>query len=455
MSGHIDLLQPLPSDLPSVEAAARLPRGFRAGAATAGVKKSGRPDLSVVLVDGGAGSVAATFTPNRFASAPVLLSRAHLATVDRGGAGRYATTAAVLSVSGCANAATGDAGMAEQRRLAEVLGGAAGVPATHTLAVATGMIGPRYPMDRIEPALERLVANGLTDAEDALAAVAEALRTTDSRPKWATVRTQLPGQGGSTRPVTVSGVAKGVGMIHPRMATMLAYVLTDAAVSPADLSRMLRPIVARTWDQLSVDGDTSTSDTVFLIASGASGARQVAPGSDTWTVLGHAVEAVCRSLARQQAADGEGATSLLTCQVTGARDDADARAAARAVVSSSLFKAALHGRDPNWGRIAGALGNAQLADAAVLEAAGLPADEAARRGGSRLDLDPGRVRIAIAGVEVFAGTPCDFDAGAVSAAMATDDVLVRIDLGVGAGAGEAFGCDLTEEYVRENSEYST
>ena len=198
----------------------------------------------------------------------------------------------------------------------------------------------------------------------------------------------------STRTVTVSGIAKGVGMIHPRMATMLAYVLTDADVSPADLSRMLRPIVARTWDQLTVDGDTSTSDTVFLVASGASGAARVAPGSADWTRLAAAVEAVCRSLARQQAADGEGATSLLTCQVTGAADDADARAAARAVVSSSLFKAAVHGRDPNWGRIADALGNAQLADAAVLEMAGLSPEDAARRGGSRLDLDPATVRIS-------------------------------------------------------------
>src|SRR4051812_22188584 len=148
-----DPLRAFPSSLPEVELAARLPRGFRAGAATAGVKKSGRPDLSVVLLEGGAGSVAATFTPNRFASAPVLLSRAHLATVDPGGAGRYGTTVALLSVSGCANAATGDAGMADQRRLADVLGTALGVPAAHTLAVATGMIGPRYPMAPIESAL--------------------------------------------------------------------------------------------------------------------------------------------------------------------------------------------------------------------------------------------------------------------------------------------------------------
>ena len=445
----------LPTELPQVETAARLPKGFRAGATTAGVKKSGRPDLSVVLVDGGAGSVAATFTPNRFASAPVLLSRAHLATVDPGGAGRYATTAALLSVSGCANAATGDAGMADQRRLAEVLGAVLDVPANRTLAVATGMIGPRYPMDRIEPAIGRLVADGLSATDEAFVAVAEALRTTDSRAKWATASTALPGDDGGDRPVLVSGVAKGVGMIHPRMATMLAYVLTDADVAPADLSRMLRPIVARTWDQLTVDGDTSTSDTVFLVASGGSGAARVTPGSAAWEALSRSVEAVCRSLARQQAADGEGATSLLTCQVSGAADDADARAAARAVVASSLVKAAIHGRDPNWGRIADALGNAQLADAAVLEMGGLSPEEAARRGGSRLDLDPDAVRIAIAGIEVFAGTPLDFDAVAASSAMAGTETLIHIELGSGPGWGEAFGCDLTEEYVRENSEYST
>ncbi len=447
-------LRAFPSALPEVELAAHLPRGFRAGATTAGVKKSGRPDLSVVLVDGGAGSVAATFTPNRFASAPVLLSRAHLAAVDPGGVGRYGTTAALLSVSGCANAATGDEGMADQRRLADVLGTTLGVSPSRTLAVATGMIGPRYPMARIESALGPLVADGLQATDDGFVAVAEALRTTDSRAKWAACEVDLPGDDAASR-VTVSGIAKGVGMIHPRMATMLAYVLTDADVSPGDLSRMLRPIVARTWDQLSVDGDTSTSDTVFLVASGASGASRVTPGSASWATLAAAVEAVCRSLARQQAADGEGATSLLTCQVTGAADDADARAAARAVVSSSLFKAAVHGRDPNWGRIADALGNAQLADAAVLEAAGLTPDDAARRGGSRLDLDPARVRIAIAGIDVFAGTPLDFDAAATSRAMDAPEIVVRVDLGAGAGVGEAFGCDLTEEYVRENSEYST
>jgi glutamate N-acetyltransferase/amino-acid N-acetyltransferase len=437
------------SRLPDVEWAARLPRGFRAGAATAGVKASGRPDVSVVLVDGGEGAVAATFTPNRFASAPVLLAREYLAGASHG------RVAALLSVSGCANAATGDGGLADQRRLTQLLGEVIGAVPERVLSVATGMIGPRYPMDKLEPALSALATGTLSTDDAAFEAVAEALRTTDSKAKWATVRTELPGPDGSPVPVTVSGVAKGVGMIHPRMATMLAYVLTDAAVEPEVLSRLLRPVVARTWDQLTVDGDTSTSDTVYLVASGASGAAPVAPGTKGWEAFAAAVEAVCRSLARQQAADGVGATSLIRCLVTGARDDAEARAAARAVVSSSLFKAAVHGRDPNWGRIADALGNAQLADAAVLEAAGVPADEAEARGGTRLDLDPDRVRISIAGTEVFAGVPVAFDAAAVSTAMDADEVRVWVDLGDGVGVGEAFGCDLTEAYVRENSEYST
>jgi len=435
--------------LPDVEWAARLPQGYRAGAATAGVKASGRPDLSVVLIDGGEGALAATFTPNRFASAPVLLAREYL-----GGAG-HGRVSALLSVSGCANAATGDAGLADQRRLTHVLGRAIGAAPERILSVATGMIGPRYPMDKLEPALTALAGGDMGTDDAAFEAVAEALRTTDSKAKWATVRLELPGVDGSPVPVTVSGIAKGVGMIHPRMATMLAYVLTDAAVEPDVLSRLLRPVVARTWDQLTVDGDTSTSDTVYLVASGACGAATTAPGARGWEMFADAVEAVCRSLARQQAADGEGATSLITCLVTGARDDAEARAAARAVVASSLFKAAVHGRDPNWGRIADALGNAQLADAAVLEASGMPADEAEARGGTRLDLDPDRVRISIAGTEVFAGLPVPFDAAAVSKAMDAEEVVIRVDLGDGVGVGEAFGCDLTEAYVRENSEYST
>jgi glutamate N-acetyltransferase/amino-acid N-acetyltransferase len=259
-------------------------------------------------------------------------------------------------------------------------------------------------------------------------------------------------------PVRVSGIAKGVGMNHPRMATMLGVLLTDAAASPETLAAILSPVATRTWNQLTVDGDTSTNDTVLLIASGAAGATPVTPGSGGFDALRRAAEAVARELARQQAADGEGATTLLTCQVSGARDDPDARAVARAVVSSSLVKAAAHGRDPNWGRIAGAAGNARLADTAVLVAAGMDATEAQVRGGSPATVDPDRLRIAIAGHLVYdggQGGPVAFDKGAARASLDAPEILVRLDLGLGDGTGEAFGCDLTEEYVIENSEYST
>jgi glutamate N-acetyltransferase/amino-acid N-acetyltransferase len=242
------------------------------------------------------------------------------------------------------------------------------------------------------------------------------------------------------------------------MATMLSVVLTDATVAPATLHWILRPAATRTWDQLTVDGDTSTNDTVFLLASGAVGTAPVEAGTPAAATLAAAVEAVARDLARQQAADGEGATTLLTCQVSGAVDDADARAVARAVVSSSLLKAAVHGRDPNWGRIAGAAGNARLAEAPILEAAGLSADEARRRGSQPATLDPDRLRIAIAGTLVFDGTnggPQPFDKGAVREDMNAPETIIRLDLGLGDGRGEAFGCDLTEQYVIENSEYTT
>jgi glutamate N-acetyltransferase/amino-acid N-acetyltransferase len=242
------------------------------------------------------------------------------------------------------------------------------------------------------------------------------------------------------------------------MATMLSVILTDAAIEPAVLWGLLRPAAVRTWNQLSVDGDTSTNDTVFVLASGATPSATITPGSAAATALGGAIEAVARDLARQQAADGEGATILLTAVVRGAKDDADARAIARSIVSSSLVKAAAHGKDPNWGRIAGAAGNAVVASQAVLEAAGLSAAEAALRAGQHASLDPDRLRISIAGHLVFDGAqggPVAFDRAAARAAMNAPELVIELDLGLGHGTGEAFGCDLTEAYVIENSEYTT
>jgi glutamate N-acetyltransferase/amino-acid N-acetyltransferase len=341
--------------------------------------------------------------------------------------------------------------------IAALLAEAVGTVITRTLHLSTGIIGTRLPLDKVSAGLARLLPE-LRSSDDGFGAAAEALRTTDSVVKVATTTIDLPNADGMAVTVRVSGIAKGVGMIHPRMATMLSVVLTDAAATPETLWGLLRPAAARTWDQLSVDGDTSTNDTVFALASGASGAALVEAGSPAAAALGSAIEAVARDLARQQAADGEGASTLITAAVIGARDDAEARAVARSVISSSLVKAAAHGRDPNWGRSAGAAGNARLADAAVLEAAGLSRDEALVRAGTPAVLDPTTLRISIAGYLVFdgsAGGPVAFDRAAARAAMNASEVVLGLDLGLGTGSGEAFGCDLTEEYVIENSEYTT
>ncbi len=323
--------------------------------------------------------------------------------------------------------------------------------------MSTGVIGTRLPVERIAEALPG-VLGALAASDDALLAAATALRTTDSTTKVATTTVRLPGPGGDPVAVRVTGIAKGVGMIHPRMATMLSIIVTDAPADPAMLEAILRPAASRTWNQLSVDGDTSTNDTVFLLASGASDAGLVLPGTPAAAALGAAVEAVARDLARQQAADGEGATTLIDCQVSGARSDADARAVARSVVSSSLVKAAVHGRDPNWGRIAAAAGNAVLPDTELLVAAGMSRVEAESRAGRPVALAEDRLRIAVAGHVVFdgpSGGAVLFDREAARAALDSPNCLIRVDLGLGAGIGEAWGCDLTEAYVRENSEYTT
>jgi glutamate N-acetyltransferase/amino-acid N-acetyltransferase len=451
---------PIPTsstDLPPVERRPAIPAGFTAGGLAAGIKASGRPDLAVVVSTVGPAAVAAVFTPNTFAAAPVRLSRAHLAASSGDPRGGFGWAEAVISTSGSANAATGAAGDDDQVAIAALLAEAVDTVITQTLHLSTGIIGTRLPLDKVGAGIARLVPT-LEATDDGLAAAAEALRTTDSVVKVATTSLALPGANGRPVIVTVSGIAKGVGMIHPQMATMLSVLLTDAAADPKVLWGLLRPAAARTWDQLSVDGDTSTNDTVFLLASGASGAVPVGAGSAAADALGGAVEAIARDLARQQAADGEGASTLITAVVTGARDDADARAVARAVISSSLVKAAAHGRDPNWGRIAGAAGNARVAGAAVLEAAGLTATEAAARGGTPAVLDPATLRISIAGHLVFDGTqggPVAFDRAAAREAMGAAEVVFGLDLGLGTGSGEAFGCDLTEAYVIENSEYTT
>jgi glutamate N-acetyltransferase/amino-acid N-acetyltransferase len=449
-----DMLAPLTNPLPPVEERAVMPSGFRAAGMACGIKPSGRPDLALVATLDGPAAAAAVFTRNTVVAAPIQLSRAHLNATEIGGGGRFGWADAVVATAGSANAATGPEGEADQEELSRAIAALLNTEPERTLALSTGVIGVRLPMPQVCDGLARLAAL-LEPTNAGLEAFATAIMTTDTKIKLATTSVELPGPDGKGVMATVSGIAKGVGMIHPRMATMLSLILTDASASPATLFGLLSPAVQRTWNQTSVDGDTSTNDTVFLLASGASRAYAVATGSPEAEILGRAVESVARSLARQQAADGEGATTLITCQVSGAADDYDARAIARSVVSSSLLKAAVYGRDPNWGRVASAAGNARLPDEQLLEAAGLHHTEAMPRAGRSPELEVDRLCIAIAGTLVFAGAPLPFDRDAVRAAMNAPEVLIRLDLGLGKGTGEAFGCDLTEGYVIENAEYTT
>jgi glutamate N-acetyltransferase / amino-acid N-acetyltransferase len=449
-----EALEPFAITLPPVRERAVMPRGFKAGGLAAGIKPSGRPDLAIVATLGEPAAVAAAFTTNQVAAAPIRVSQAHLNATEIGGGGRFGWADAIVATSGSANAATGAEGDADQHDICKAAAAALGTTAERTLALSTGVIGVRLPVRKVRDGIVALTPR-LAATDDGLAAVAGAIMTTDKKIKLATTTIELPGTDGAPVKVTVSGIAKGVGMIHPRMATMLCVVLTDASASPGTLHGLLAPIVQRTWNQLTVDGDTSTNDTVFVLASGAAGAPQVIPASPEAALLGGAIEAVARSLARQQAADGEGASTLVTCQVSGAADDYDARAVARSVVSSSLLKAAIHGRDPNWGRVASAAGNTRLPDEVLLEAAGLHHTEAMPRAGRGPEFDLELLRIAIAGTLVFAGTPLPFDRAAVRKAMDAPEVLIRLDLGLGDGCGEAFGCDLTEQYVIENAEYTT
>ena len=412
------------ADLPVVEQRPVLPLGFVAGATTAGIKASGRPDLAVIAVTtAGPAAAAATFTRNLFAAAPVRLSRAHLA--ESGGLAR-----AVIATSGSANAATGPTGDADQRAVAEGLATALGCAARETLAASTGLIGTRLPIAQVESATAALVRGGLRADDEGLEAVADALMTTDTRRKTATAVIELPSPAGQLVSVRVSGVAKGVGMIHPELATMIALILTDATASPASLQELLVRSVAASFDCLSIDGDTSTNDTVFLLASGASTVRV---GDDLYPVLVAALRDVCGTLARAIVRGGEGATKLVSISATGAATAADARRAAQTIANSLLVKTAIHGGDPNWGRLLAAAGRAGVA----------------------FDVDHASVRVGP--VVLFKdGVPFDERAAEAALYLAGADLDIEIDLGAG-GAHEAtvWTCDLSAEYVKINAEYRT
>jgi glutamate N-acetyltransferase/amino-acid N-acetyltransferase len=388
-------------------------RGFKAGALAAGIKPSGRPDLGIWASEVPC-VAAATFTQNTFPAAPVILSRELLGAAPR--------AQAVVFNAGNANACNGSRGLKDAREMAQLAADKLGISSDLVMVASTGIIGQSLPIDRIRDGIGRLELDA-----SAGHAAAQAIMTTDTRQKDCAVSFEIDG-----REVRIGAMSKGVGMIYPNMATMLAFIGTDAALDAAFARTSLRRAVDRTFNMITVDGDTSTNDSCFLLANGLSGAPALSsehPDADRFIA---ALEAVCTDLARKMAADGEGASKLLQVDVTGAASDADARSAARAVVGSSLVKAALYGQDPNWGRIFAAVGNS-----------------GARVEPNRAALWIGSLMIARDGVST--GVSRD-DA---REQMGGDEVTMRVDLGMGSASARAWGCDLTEGYVVENSAYST
>jgi glutamate N-acetyltransferase/amino-acid N-acetyltransferase len=394
-------------------------KGFRAAGVSAGIKATKKLDLALVVSDAPA-TAAAMFTQNLVQAAPVLVCKEHLQ--KSGGLVR-----AIVVNSGCANACTGDLGMADARAMAAETAKLVGCPVEQVLVASTGVIGVNLPMDRLR--------SGIPQAFGALSAAqgpeaAQAIMTTDPFPKESCTTIMI---GGKT--VTIGGMAKGSGMIGPDMspaaphATMLAFVTTDAAVPQSLLSRALAEVVDETFNAITVDGDTSTNDAVILLANGAGGATI---GDAEYASFAKALRAVCLELALGIVRGGEGATKLVTVNVTGAESREDARRTAKAIANSLLVKTALHGGDPNWGRLIAVAGRAGVA------------------------FNPSRARVTIGPVVLFEqGRPYDERASDAAEYLTRKEVAVSVDLGAGSAASTVYTCDLSAEYVRINAEYRT
>ncbi len=389
-----------------------IPRGYLFSTARAGIKYQGRDDMGLIFSERPA-AVAGVFTRNRVKAAPVVITRRRL----QRGTGR-----AILVNSGNANACTGEQGFRDALLLSRELSRRLNIREGEVLLASTGVIGTPLPVDRMRNALSELT-DGLKS--EGLKAIARAIMTTDTFEKYYSTRFRV----GKTD-VTLSGVAKGAGMIAPQMATMLSFVLTDAALSPETLKAALKEVVDDTFNCITVDGDMSTNDTVLIMANAASGAASI--GKRYYRQFRDALYEVLDSLSRMIASDGEGATRLVTILVQEAKTRADAKRAALCIANSPLVKTAVYGRDANWGRIMAALG----------------------RSGARFRQE--RVKIMINNVEVVKGglsTGRDDEAG--RSMEENEEVVIHISLGEGKESSRVYTCDLTEEYIRINAEYRT
>ncbi|HEX6711551.1 MAG TPA: bifunctional glutamate N-acetyltransferase/amino-acid acetyltransferase ArgJ [Rubrobacter sp.] len=392
---------------------AAAPSGFVAGGVVCGVRNSGRRDLGLLFSELPCETVA-VFTRNAVKGAPLGVTQE---AVETGG------VRAVVANSGNANAATGKRGVEDARVMQALAAESLGIETGEVAVASTGVIGVHLPMEKIAAGIR--AASG--ELGEGGAGFAESILTTDTRPKEAAVRVEIEGT-----TVTVGGTAKGSGMIHPNMGTMLAFLTTDAAVEQDSLQETLSRVTDRTFNRVTVDGDTSPSDMALLMANGAAGNQPLTIDSPDYPVFAEAVESVARNLAKEIARDGEGATRLVEVVVEGAASEESATALAKSVVGSSLVKAAVFGEDANWGRVLTAMGYSGVA------------------------FDPDGVELWFGPIKVFSdGEPVIHEEAEANATLASGEVKITARLGEGDASATAWGCDLTYEYVRINGSYRT
>ena len=390
------------------------PKGFTAAGIKAGIKKSGNLDLALIYSDRPA-AVAGTFTKNQVAAAPVHVSKR----VIQSGKAR-----AIVANAGCANACTGERGLADAEEMGVLTGAALGCAAEEVVVASTGVIGVPLPMEKLRTGIKEAAV--LLSPEGSEAA-GKAILTTDTYAKAGATEIAL----GGTK-VRFGAIAKGSGMIQPDMATMLAFITTDAAIAPALLQEALTEVVGVTFNMISIDGDMSTNDMAIVMANGAAQNPVIEEKGPDYALFCATLKDLCTGLAQRIAADGEGATKFLTIEVTGAKSFADAKQVAMSVAKSPLVKTAFFGEDPNWGRVICAVGYA-----------GVP-------------MVPEKTVVKFGGVPVYVhGTGVAFDAAALDAVMEAHDITIAIDLGLGEASATVWSCDFSYEYVKINGEYHT
>jgi len=400
-----------------------IPRGFRFGATKAGLKASGRTDFALIVADAPA-SAAAAFTANRVAAAPLIIDKQHL-TATKG------KVRVVAINAGNANCAAGQAGLDAAKATCDAAAKVFGCKSEEVFPSSTGVIGKPLQAEKLIDVMPSLAA-AMGSESDHFIEVAQAIMTTDLVEKTAFARLEVAGSDGTVKEICIAGVGKGSGMIHPQLvphATMLVYIMTDAAIEPDVLDGYLRPAIETSFNRISVDGDTSTNDTVLLLASGASGAS-IGAGNAAFAT---ALTQVCTSLARQIVADGEGVTHVVELHIDGAANDADALRVAKAIAHSPLVKTAWAGCDPNWGRLAAAIGY------------------------SGAQVDPDHIDISFGELPICrnGGRAAEFDEVAAHAYISQPEFSISIKLHQGKGRCIFWTTDLTHQYIHINADYST